>query len=94
MDLDEGMEPEKFKDFLHKFLNFRYDQIKNTWEVLGAMEFEYTYWAAPRNRTAVVQNFIDVSTSTLKEDPKDFFHIGFKKPQYFSEYHNRARQIA
>ena len=30
-------------------------------QVVAALEYEYTFWAKPDNRTAVRQNLIDVS---------------------------------
>ena len=41
--------------------NVDVDEVLNVDEVVGAVEFEYTFWAKPDNATAVRQNLIDVS---------------------------------
>ena len=58
--MDEGLDPEVFHHIIQKMV---YDRsfILNNREVVGAMEFEYTFWAKPDNKSAVRQNLVDVS---------------------------------
>ena len=59
--MSDGLSPVAFRQILEKLIRPRV-AIKNQQEVVGAMEFEYTFWAKPDNRTAVRQNLIDVRT--------------------------------
>lgn len=58
--IEEGIEPAVFRDIIGDMVRQRAG-IQNVYEVVGAIEFEYTYWAKPDNKSAVRQNLIDVS---------------------------------
>ena len=58
------MDPGTFADIVRKMVTTR-SYVRNVDEVSGAMEFEYTFWAKPDNKTAVRQNLIDVSSWVL-----------------------------
>ncbi len=58
--MNEGLDPETFRQILYDMVKERI-YITNVEETVGAMEFEYTYWAKPDNKSAVRQNLIDVS---------------------------------
>ena len=59
--MSDGLDPVAFRQILEKMIRPRV-AIKNQDEVVGAMEFEYTFWAKPDNKSAVRQNLIDVRT--------------------------------
>ena len=56
--MDQGMDPVVFRELVYRFVNERF--IKNVDEVASAIEFQYTYWARPDNKTASRQNYLDV----------------------------------
>ena len=58
--MNMGLDPGTFREILYEIVNDR-QLIHNKHEVVGAMEFEYTFWAKPDNKTAVRQNLVDVS---------------------------------
>ena len=58
--ISEGMSPGTFRDIIESMVRER-PKVLNIDEVVGAVEFEYTFWAKPDNATAVRQNLIDVS---------------------------------
>ena len=58
--ISEGMSPGTFRDIIERMVRER-PKVLNIDEVVGAVEFEYTFWAKPDNATAVRQNLIDVS---------------------------------
>ena len=61
-NLSGGISREDFQDFIKSFLqdwNIQDVYIDRTVE---AVEFQYTYWPDPENRTARQQEFIHVST--------------------------------
>ena len=60
LDMNMGLDPGTFREILYDITNDR-ELIRNKHEVVGAMEFEYTFWAKPDNKTAVRQNLVDVS---------------------------------
>ena len=64
LDMDMGLDPGTFREILYEIVNGR-ELIRNKHEVVGAMEFEYTFWAKPDNKTAVRQNLVDVSIGHL-----------------------------
>jgi carboxylesterase type B len=57
--LEDGLSPEAFREVIYQMVSER-SQIRNVHEVVGAIEFEYTYWAKPENKSAVRQNLIDL----------------------------------
>ena len=57
--LSDGLEPNAFRRILEQLIRPRAG-VRNQDEVVGAMEFEYTFWAKPDNKSAVRQNLIDV----------------------------------
>ena len=58
--ISEGMSPGTFRDIINKMIRER-PLVLNIDEVVGAVEFEYTFWAKPDNTSAVRQNLIGVS---------------------------------
>jgi hypothetical protein len=60
VNMEKGLDPGTFREIITDFVKRR-AAIQNTYEVSGAIEFEYTYWAKPDNKSAVRQNLIDVS---------------------------------
>ena len=58
--LSDGLDPNAFRRILEQLIRPRAG-VRNQEEVVGAMEFEYTFWAKPDNKSAVRQNLIDVS---------------------------------
>jgi len=56
----KGLDPGTFRDLVSRMVQQR-AAIQNVYEVVGAVEFEYTFWAKPDNESAVRQNLIDVS---------------------------------
>jgi len=56
----KGLDPGTFRDLVVNFVQKR-SAIQNVYEVVGAVEFEYTFWAKPDNESAIRQNLIDVS---------------------------------
>ena len=63
--MEEGLDPLTFRQLLYKMVRWRSWVIRNVDEVVGALEFQYTYWSNPENNTAVRQNLIDVSSYIL-----------------------------
>lgn len=57
VDIRDGLDMFTFRDFLYDFGRRR--NTRNLEELVRALEFEYTYWPNPNNRTAVRQNLID-----------------------------------
>lgn len=64
VSLAEGMDPATFRDIIYRMVHAR-TNIKNVDEVAGAIEYQYTFWAKPDNKTAVRQNLIDVRLYAL-----------------------------
>ena len=64
VNMEKGLDPGTFRDLVSRMVQQR-AAIQNVYEVVGAVEFEYTFWAKPDNESAVRQNLIDVSI--LKE---------------------------
>lgn len=64
LNLETGLSPYKFKSILQDMVKQR-AAVQNVYEVAGAIEFEYTYWAKPDNRTAVLQNLVDMWTDQM-----------------------------
>jgi len=62
VNMVKGLDPGTFRDLVARFVEQR-AAIQNVYEVVGAVEFEYTYWAKPDNESAVRQNLIDVSVT-------------------------------
>ena len=60
LNLEEGMDPGTFRDIITDMVRARSAVVRNVDDVIDAMEFEYTFWAKPDNRTAVLQNLVDV----------------------------------
>ena len=60
LKMSEGLDPGTFRDILYKMIREK-SYIRNTHETVSAVEFEYTFWSKPDNKTAVRQNLIDVS---------------------------------
>jgi len=60
VNMVKGLDPGTFRDLVSRMVQQR-AAIQNVYEVVGAVEFEYTYWAKPDNESAVRQNLIDVS---------------------------------
>ena len=60
LNLNEGMDPGTFREIITRMMQKRSAVVRNVEEVIDAIEFEYTFWAKPDNRTAVLQNLIDV----------------------------------
>ena len=58
--MERGLDPGTFREIIARFVQSR-AAIQNAYEVIGAIEFEYTFWAKPDNKSAVRQNLIDVS---------------------------------
>lgn len=58
--IERGLDPNTFRDLIYQMVQQR-SAIMNVNEVVGAIEFEYTFWAKPDNASAVRQNLIDVS---------------------------------
>jgi len=63
VNMVKGLDPGTFRDLVSRFVQAR-AAIQNVYEVVGAVEFEYTFWAKPDNESAVRQNLIDVSHYT------------------------------
>ena len=63
VNMVKGLDPGTFRDLVSHMIQER-AAIQNVYEVVGAVEFEYTFWAKPDNESAVRQNLIDVSTRT------------------------------
>lgn len=61
LHMNEGMDPGTFRTLVYDMVSKRRAYVRNVDEVVDAIEFEYTFWAKPDNRTAVRQNYIDVS---------------------------------
>ncbi|ELU08011.1 hypothetical protein CAPTEDRAFT_93848 [Capitella teleta] len=59
LNIEEGLDQDTFREILYKMVQSRLE-IRNVHEVVGAMEFEYTFWSKPDNKTAVRQNLIDL----------------------------------
>lgn len=60
VNMVKGLDPGTFRDLVSRMVEQR-AAIQNVYEVVGAVEFEYTFWAKPDNESAVRQNLIDVS---------------------------------
>jgi len=60
VNMAKGLDPGTFRDLVVNMVQQR-AAIQNVYEVVGAVEFEYTFWAKPDNESAVRQNLIDVS---------------------------------
>ena len=60
VNMEEGLDPGTFRQILQEMV-LRRPHIRNSKEVWGALEFEYTFWSKPDNTTAVRQNLINVS---------------------------------
>lgn len=58
--MENGLDPGTFREIVTSMIEQR-PGIRNIYEVVGAVEFEYTYWAKPDNKSAVRQNLVDVS---------------------------------
>ena len=61
--LSGGISREDFQDFIRKFLQDWDIQDVYIDRTVEAVEFQYTYWPDPENRTARQQEFINVRTS-------------------------------
>ena len=59
------MDPGTFRDILYNMVYERRAFLRNVDETVNALEFEYTFWSRPDNKTAVRQNLIDVSLIQL-----------------------------
>ena len=59
VNMEDGLDPAVFRELIYQMVRER-SMIQNVHEVVGAIEFEYTYWAKPDNKSAVRQNLIDV----------------------------------
>lgn len=59
VNMVKGLDPGTFRDLVSRMVQAR-AAIQNVYEVVGAVEFEYTFWAKPDNESAVRQNLIDV----------------------------------
>jgi carboxylesterase type B len=59
VDMVKGLDPATFRELITQMVQQR-AAIQNVYEVVGAIEFEYTYWAKPDNESAVRQNLIDL----------------------------------
>lgn len=62
--IEDGLDPVVFRKLVYDMVAQR-AFIRNVHEVVGAIEFEYTFWAKPDNKSAVRQNLIDVSENTF-----------------------------
>ena len=62
ISLQDGIDPATFRDIVYRMVHAR-TSVKNVDEVAGAIEYQYTFWTKPDNKTAVRQNLIDVSSS-------------------------------
>lgn len=60
VNMENGLDAGTFREIVTEMVQQR-AAIRNIYEVAGAIEFEYTYWAKPDNKSAVRQNLIDVS---------------------------------
>ena len=60
--ISDGLDPLAFRTIVENIIKPRL-AVRNQEEVVGAVEFEYTFWAKPDNKSAVRQNLIDVSKS-------------------------------
>jgi len=54
------MDPGTFRDILYNMVYKRRAFLRNVDETVNALEFEYTFWSRPDNKTAVRQNLIDL----------------------------------
>ena len=63
--LEKGMAREEFETFVENMLRDWNIQPQFRERVMEAIEFQYTYWPEPDNRTARAQMFIDVSMVKL-----------------------------
>ena len=59
VNMAKGLDPGTFRELVSRMVQER-AAIQNVYEVVGAVEFEYTFWAKPDNESAVRQNLIDV----------------------------------
>lgn len=57
--MNKGLDPATFRQLIYNLVRAR-ASIRNVDEVVGAIEYEYTFWTKPDNYTAVRQNLIDV----------------------------------
>jgi len=64
VNMENGLDPGTFRDIITEMVQQR-AAIRNIYEVVGAIEFEYTYWAKPDNKSAVRQNLVDVSSQFI-----------------------------
>jgi len=60
----KGLDPGTFRVLVSRMVQER-AAIQNVYEVVGAVEFEYTFWAKPDNESAVRQNLIDVCVHVI-----------------------------
>ena len=65
VNMENGLDAGTFREIVTEMVQQR-AAIRNIYEVAGAIEFEYTFWAKPDNKSAVRQNLVDVSTYTDK----------------------------
>lgn len=70
--MEEGLDPVIFRNLVYNMVSQR-AFIRNVHEVVGAIEFEYTFWAKPDNKSAVRQNLIDVSWITYRSRLNYFY---------------------
>merc|ERR1712241_658678 len=54
-----------FRDIITDMVRARSAVVRNVDDVIDAMEFEYTFWAKPDNRTAVLQNLVDLHSDMM-----------------------------
>ncbi|KAK2166900.1 hypothetical protein NP493_1299g00052 [Ridgeia piscesae] len=97
----EGMSPGTFRDIIDKMIRER-PLVLNIDEVVGAVEFEYTFWAKPDNTSAVRQNLIDLYSdmmygscvdSTLKAHLKYTETFDNSLYMYVFEYRSEYEQL-
>ena len=74
--IEDGLDPGTFRDILTSMIKRRVG-IRNIEETVNAMEFEYTFWAKPDNKTAVRQNLIDVSAGSQRAETDMLFLFPF-----------------
>lgn len=70
--MEEGLDPVIFRNLVYDMVSQR-AFIRNVHEVVGAIEFEYTFWAKPDNKSAVRQNLIDLWSDQMYGSCVDSF---------------------
>lgn len=58
-DLEEGIESNKFGNIINEFLTDR--NVEDLFNTKDALEFEYTWWPQPGNKSMIRQMLMDVS---------------------------------